>query len=353
MTQSELEILRVKTLKKIKNDKDKTLTPFHVIILIGFLFALIMFLFLEQFSNYYLILYLAIFILAFFNALLVDDFFGVNFVLLIFVTIFSIEKSHVIGVVYLIFLIVTLYNKSHKSIHIEAENLATIEFKRIFKQQYLMPYIEKFGYKYQMYSMIDTNHIINSKLFTSFVKHGGNDKISGKFEGVNFEFSDISLIDKENSDNLPVVAPDSVGIMNAKGILFYADFNKKINSATFILQGSAYIENFNRITMDDSEFNDKFKVYSSDAQNAMYILSPALMRRILHFERRVKFPINISFVGTKIYIFIQTNKDNFEPDINKSVFKYDPAKEIKEELSHMLSIVRILKLNRKIWSVEK
>ena len=105
--------------------------------------------------------------------------------------------------------------------------------------------------------------------------------------------------------------------------------------------------------MDDSEFNDKFKVYSSDAQNAMYILSPALMRRILHFERRVKFPINISFVGTKIYIFIQTNKDNFEPDINKSVFKYDPAKEIKEELSHMLSIVRILKLNRKIWSVEK
>ena len=103
--------------------------------------------------------------------------------------------------------------------------------------------------------------------------------------------------------------------------------------------------------MDDSEFNAKFSVYSNDMQNAMYILSPAFMKRLLDLKRRLNFPISVSFVGDKIYIFLDTGKDNFEPDIDKSVLHANPAFTIKRELSHFLSIVKTLNLNTKIWKI--
>ncbi|MBR7047393.1 MAG: DUF3137 domain-containing protein, partial [Campylobacter sp.] len=60
-------------------------------------------------------------------------------------------------------------------------------------------------------------------------------------------------------------------------------------------------------------------------------------------------PINMSFVGNKIYIFIDTGRDNFEPDINANATI--TAKAIKVEFSHFLSIVKTLNLNTRIWKI--
>jgi len=43
-------------------------------------------------------------------------------------------------------------------------------------------------------------------------------------------------------------------------------------------------------------------------------------------------------------------RDNFEPDIDESVLRRDPAAQLKRELSHFLAIVKNLKLNERIWS---
>lgn len=71
--------------------------------------------------------------------------------------------------------------------------------------------------------------------------------------------------------------------------------------------------------MDDNEFNSQFSVYSNNTQNAMYILSPAFMKWLLDLKKRPNFPISISFMGDKIYIFLDTGKDNFEPNIDQSI----------------------------------
>lgn len=357
MTLGELELIRIKTLKKIakskKSDYIAWLLIFIVCLIIGTIIFLWLFAVSKDDGNQHEFVAVLVFLFGFhYIVYLGPRSYKLQIFILLIAIFFVYKISIIFAAIYFGYLAFEMFFYSdNDKIEITNDEMS-MEFRRLFKQKHILPYFEKFGYKYQMYSMIDTNHIINSKLFPRFIKHNGNDKIEGIYEGIKFEFSDIILTDREEGENIEI-SPDSIGIKNAKGILFYADFNKRIKSSTFILQNvkPQNMQNLKTITMDDSEFNDKFKVYSSDAQNAMYILSPALMRRILHFERRVKFPISISFVGTKIYIFIQTNKDNFEPNINKSVFKYDPAKEIKEELSHMLSIVRILKLNRKIWSV--
>ena len=136
------------------------------------------------------------------------------------------------------------------------------------------------------------------------------------------------------------------------GGIFYAKFNKKIKSQIFVLTNKKQVvKNLKKITMDDSEFNSQFSVYSNNTQNAMYILSPAFMKWLLDLKKRLNFPISISFMGDKIYIFLDTGKDNFEPNIEQSILHTNSIFTIKMELLHFLSIVKTLNLNTKIWEV--
>ncbi|MBQ3675008.1 MAG: DUF3137 domain-containing protein [Campylobacter sp.] len=215
-------------------------------------------------------------------------------------------------------------------------------FKDEFKDKFLKPYFDELGYNYEI-DTIGNNYIKNSRLFEESVDllDYDNDKISGENDGVWFGFGDVVLYDSKKEYEI-------------WGVFFYAEFNKMANSNTFVISNDTTNQNskkFRKITMDDSEFNSYFSVYTDDTQNAMYLLSPSLMRQLLNLKKRLKFPISLSFVGDKIYIFTDTGKDSFEPDINKSVLKENPAFAIKLELSQFLAIVKTPNLNRKIWRV--
>ncbi|MBQ9293143.1 MAG: DUF3137 domain-containing protein [Campylobacter sp.] len=221
------------------------------------------------------------------------------------------------------------------------------KYQKEFKVYFLEPYVAEFGYSYKSNALVEITDLENSKLFWKKIylleeyARSGNDKICGNFDNIKFEFYDLTIYDKNRNHGI-------------YGIFFHATFNKNINSTTFVVSKETVCDNakkFKKITMDDSEFNAKFSVYSNDLQNAMYILSPAFMKRLLDLKRRLNFPISVSFVGDKIYIFLDTGKDNFEPDIDKSVLHANPAFTIKRELSHFLSIVKTLNLNTKIWKV--
>ncbi|MDA3085518.1 MULTISPECIES: DUF3137 domain-containing protein [unclassified Campylobacter] len=220
-------------------------------------------------------------------------------------------------------------------------------YQKEFKIHFLEPYVAEFGFSYKSSALVEIADLENSKLFWKKIylleeyARSGNDKICGNFDNIKFEFYDLTIYDKNRNHGI-------------YGIFFHANFNKNINSTTFVVSKETVCDNakkFKKITMDDSEFNSKFSVYSNDLQNAMYILSPAFMKRLLDLKRRLNFPISVSFVGDKIYIFLDTGKDNFEPDIDKSVLHANPAFTIKRELSHFLSIVKTLNLNTKIWKV--
>lgn len=213
------------------------------------------------------------------------------------------------------------------------------KYKDLFKNRYLKDYLAKFGYEYQEKGTLDQIVLKHSKFFNPSEISNINDKICGKIDKVEFVFCDL-IIKKELRDALHF------------GVFFYAEFNKNIKSTTFIKTKDSKIKNtehLKKIIMDDTKFNRIFEVYSTDATNAMYILSPALMKRILSLKWHLNFPISISFVGSKIYIFIDTGKDNFEPNIDISAIKSDRI--IKTELLHFLGIVKTLNLNTRIWKV--
>lgn len=238
------------------------------------------------------------------------------------------------------------------------------EFRVKYKNMYITPYVKKLGFKYDVWGFVNATDIITSRIFPSFSFQNGNDKISGDIDGVHFEFSDLILQDEstrngENDEIFNWMLGRSDGYDYRvkdtlfKGIFFVADFFKRINSHTLVVSNpnSARTEGLNKINMDNAEFNREFFVFSDDLQNAMYILSPSLMEKILLLKKQMKSDIAISFIGTKIFIRVDREYDSFEPDADKKVITNNLDKTIKKDLNAFLDIVKILGLNAKIWIV--
>ena len=141
----------------------------------------------------------------------------------------------------------------------------SIKFRRAFKEHYLMPYFKAFGYRYDIGGSIDPAKLKLSGLFFRLDKFkGGNDRVSGVYDGVKFAFCDVSLFNRFSESEI-------------LGTFFYAEFNKRISAKTLIFPARAGAPNtggLKKIDMDDAEFNAAFAVYCEDAAGAMYILAP-------------------------------------------------------------------------------
>lgn len=141
----------------------------------------------------------------------------------------------------------------------------SVKFRRAFKEHYLMPYFKAFGYRYEISGDIDPAKLKLSGLFFRLDRYlGGNDRVSGVYDGVRFAFCDVKLFNRILESEI-------------LGTFFYAEFHKRISAKTLIFPACAGAPNtigLKRIDMDDAEFNAAFAVYSTDATSAMYILAP-------------------------------------------------------------------------------
>lgn len=175
----------------------------------------------------------------------------------------------------------------------------------------------------------------------------GNDLVVGKLDNIDFTFCDLELkvlvwVDEKTGEEYETTI--------FQGLFFVADFNKKTQGRIIVMPKTKINKNgYKKIKMDNSEFNDEFSVFGSDIQQTMYILTPAFMERILRLKRLMKCPISLSFLDNKIFIKIDRGHDSFEPNLDKNIISQSIAPRIKAELNAMFDIVKILKLNSKIW----
>lgn len=200
----------------------------------------------------------------------------------------------------------------------------------------------------------------HSKLFSEPDKMSGNDYVKGQIDGINIQFSDIHAQSKNQNRN----GRDSWNTI-FQGLFIVADFNKHFNGETVVLPDTAQstfgdvighwlqANNASRdelVKMDNPEFEKEFVVYSTNQIEARYILSHSLMKKLLDFKHKSKYPVYISFIDTNIYMAISYNKDLFEPSIFHSLLDYKVAMEYVKTLHLAIGLVEELKLNQKLWS---
>lgn len=242
------------------------------------------------------------------------------------------------------------------------QKFMTSDYTVDFKSKVIQPLIEAIddNLSYSQNGYVSEYHFKRSKIFRHRVdRYSGNDLVKGKVDGVPLKFSDIHAEYKTK---------DSKGrtswhtIFN--GLFILAEFNKHFKGKTIVLPDTAekhfgsligkwlQSKNVSRdklVKLDDPEFEKHFVVYGTDQVEARYILTHSMMQRLVEFKKRSKHNLFISFVGTQIYLAIESG-DNFEPTVYRTLLSYKQAMSYITTLKLAIGVIEDLKLNQRLWS---
>lgn len=245
-------------------------------------------------------------------------------------------------------------------------SVITSPFKKAFKQEVVGAVVSAYNdnFVYVADSGIPKSTFKASELFQKRIdRYRSEDFVKGKLDKTQFEFSELHAEYKTTSGSGKNRRTSWHTIF--KGVFFVADFNKEFRSRTIVLPDTAEKVfgflgrklqdwNFARpdvIRLEDPEFEREFCVYGDDQVEARYILSPALMRRILALKQKFGSRLFLSFLHSRVYIAISSTKNRFEPTI-MSPLDMSLIREYKEDLELIVGVVEDLNLNNRIWTKE-
>ena len=226
------------------------------------------------------------------------------------------------------------------------ESIFTDSFTFKFKRKVIRSIIESCGLTYHPGGFVENDYLYMIYDF-DIDKYSGNDLIFGQIEGVRVKFSDVEAISIKED-----LYRNKTHRVLFAGILFVADFPKRLKAVTQICSGTDDFKDYGgkRARMDDAEFERYFRVYAIDQIEARYALTPSLMESLKLLKMRFHRPINIVLTGDKICMAIRTGRDNFEPDLRRPLVGKGANRFYKDEIGGFLRIVEELRLNRKIWA---
>jgi hypothetical protein len=197
----------------------------------------------------------------------------------------------------------------------------------------------------------------------------GSDFFNGKSSKTAFEFSQLHVIQREERRSNGKSETSYTDLF--KGIFYKADFNKNFSGETFVVPdisreffGSYLGEMLNKKTeglmrketklvyMEDVEFEKLFAVFSSDQQEARYILSPSLMQKITALKNKFSNDVYIAFRKGSLFIGISNTADFFAPNLFGNIDDYQTIEKHYLLIKNLFDIAEELGLNTRIWTKE-
>lgn len=141
-----------------------------------------------------------------------------------------------------------------------------------------------------------------------------------------------------------------------RGVFIEFDMNKNFEGHTFILERAVTNRGikfdhskFEEVKLEDPEFMEKYKIYSTNQVEARYVLTTAFIDRFKNMKVAFKAKyIRASFKDGKIIIAIDAGRDlfqmaNLNTDTDSNTFV-----EIFNEIMSIRELINALKLNEKI-----
>jgi hypothetical protein len=149
-----------------------------------------------------------------------------------------------------------------------------------------------------------------------------------------------------------------------QGLFISADFHKDFRGCTFVRTDVAekffgswgrmfqkpVFSNLQLIHLEDVDFEREFVVHSDDQIEARYILSPAMMRRMLELKQKFSSRIEFSFLQSRVFLAISHTEDFFEPELRQSVLDPVYLRNHIQQVQLVLGVVEALDLNTRLWT---
>ncbi|WP_316754890.1 DUF3137 domain-containing protein [Pedobacter aquatilis] len=211
------------------------------------------------------------------------------------------------------------------------------------------------------YNGIPVSEFCSTQLFSEQPdRYHTEDLVSGNAAKTGFYFAEIHAEYKREVQTKNGTRTEWHDIF--KGIIFVADFNKNFKGVTLVkpkdlfgTMGAWFSKNLfsfsdkNVINLESTDFDKTFITHSTDQVEARYILTPAMMERILTLNRNAKNTVSLSFIDSRMYIAFPLNRNYFEAPVFKTLLNPDLLREDIAIINFMYDIVRELDLNTRIW----
>ena len=244
-------------------------------------------------------------------------------------------------------------------------------FSKSFRKEYKEKIISRLagfadeGLIYTPDGAVPQYEFVKSRIFPySCDKYSGEDHFSGRLDKTEIVFSEVTAKHRSSSGSGSSQKDEYNTFF--KGLFIIADFNKHFRTHTVVLPDTAekLFGKFGQklqamasgrgelIRLEDPRFEQEFCVYGEDQVEARYILTPALMERILAFKKKWNTRVYLSFLDSKVYIAINMYKNLFELRTFKSAADYTFLEESMRFLTLLIEIVDDLNLNTRIWTKE-
>jgi hypothetical protein len=143
------------------------------------------------------------------------------------------------------------------------------------------------------------------------------------------------------------------------GYIIESSFNKEFSGQTIIYPVST--ENFllnlhdkilhnlpPRIEIEDPDFHKAFAVYGTDQVEARYLVTPALMQKLLNIHEKLNHDIFCSFSKSNMYIAVNYKRPEFLAN-TKKLPGYDMLLLWFHDLNDILNLVFDFRLGISIW----
>lgn len=199
-----------------------------------------------------------------------------------------------------------------------------------------------------------TRSVLNE---TNMIDTGDNfysdDYISAKYKNVSFEFSDVK-IEEEYTDS----DGDKHTVTIFEGQWYIFDFNKKFKADLQVCEkgfrnakrGSIFgPKKFNKVELEDIEFNKEFNVYAQNSLDAFYVLTPGTMVKIKELNDKVHGKMLFCFINNKLHVGLHSGKNLFEPKLFKKIDIEQNHKQAIEEIQMITHFVDILDLDNDLF----
>ena len=161
------------------------------------------------------------------------------------------------------------------------------------------------------------DEIRDGHLIQLYDRFHSDDYISGKFNGITFECSDVHIEDVVRSGKTTTV------VTRFQGLYLKVPLKKSFQG-WLVVREREFLDNGNprgwlsdmphleRIEMEDELFNQKFSVYGSDGTEAFYLLSPRFMEELKQIEGCYEGRCMFGFLNGHFHAAIDSRTDHFD-----------------------------------------
>lgn len=207
--------------------------------------------------------------------------------------------------------------------------------------------------RYRADALVARQEFEAAGLFSPPDRYRGQDLVSGRIGRTAVAFSLVHAERREEhhggGDNQRT---EEHYVTLFKGLLLVADFNKHFSGRTRVRHHVPLsLDKLSRshVQLENPQFNRMFSVSADDQVEARYLLTPAMMERLLAL-REAFGDLQCAWYDDKLLLALKFPFDAFEPALFTPLT--DPAQQARIEgnLQRVAAIVDRLDLDTRIWS---